>query len=125
MAISLEGRTAIVTGAGGGLGRTHALLLARAGARVIVNDVPQNLAAAEAVVEELRSAGGQASAFGASVTNEEAVAEMVAKTGTVGRYAMVTRDTPLFKGMQRAVSHGDFLGKAISIAKPIASPDTF
>ena len=83
MAVSLAGRTAIVTGAGGGLGRTHALLLARAGAKVIVNDIPQNIANAESVMEEIKSAGGQASAFGASVTNEEAVAEMVAKAGAV------------------------------------------
>ena len=83
MAVSLAGRTAIVTGAGGGLGRTHALLLARAGARVIVNDIPQSLAQAEAVVEEIRSAGGQAEAAGASVTDEAAVAEMVARAGSV------------------------------------------
>jgi hypothetical protein len=83
MAVSLEGRTAIVTGAGGGLGRTHALLLARAGAKVVVNDVPQSIANAEKVVEEIRSAGGQAEAFGASVTDEAAVAEMVAKAGAV------------------------------------------
>jgi NAD(P)-dependent dehydrogenase (short-subunit alcohol dehydrogenase family) len=83
MAVSLQGRTAIVTGAGGGLGRTHALLLARAGARVIVNDIPQSLANAEAVVEEIRSAGGQAEAAGASVTDEAAVAEMIGKAGAV------------------------------------------
>ncbi len=83
MAVSLTGRTAIVTGAGGGLGRTHALLLARAGARVIVNDIPQSIANAENVVEEIRAAGGQAEAFGASVTDEAAVAEMVGQAGTV------------------------------------------
>ncbi|GAA4000062.1 SDR family NAD(P)-dependent oxidoreductase [Sphingomonas humi] len=83
MAVSLEGRTAIVTGAGGGLGRTHALLLARAGAKVVVNDIPQNIDKAQAVMEEILAAGGQATAFGASVTNEEAVAEMVGKAGAV------------------------------------------
>ncbi len=83
MAVSLAGRTAIVTGAGGGLGRTHALLLARAGATVIVNDIPQSLANAEKVVEEIRSAGGQAEAFGASVTDEAAVADMVGTAGVV------------------------------------------
>ncbi|URD60362.1 SDR family NAD(P)-dependent oxidoreductase [Sphingomonas sp. KRR8] len=83
MAISLERKTAIVTGAGGGLGRCHALLLARAGARVIVNDIPQNLDHAQQVVEEIRAAGGQGEAFGASVTDEAAVAEMVGKAGAV------------------------------------------
>ena len=83
MAISLSGRTAIVTGAGGGLGRTHALLLGRAGARVIVNDVPQNLANAEAVADEIRAAGGAAEAAGASVTDEAAVADMVERAGPV------------------------------------------
>ena len=83
MAISLEGKIAIVTGAGGGLGRTHALLLARAGARVIVNDVPQNLALAQGVASEIRELGGEAKAVGASVTDEAAVTAMVAETGAV------------------------------------------
>jgi NAD(P)-dependent dehydrogenase (short-subunit alcohol dehydrogenase family) len=83
MAISLAGRTAIVTGAGGGLGRAHALLLARAGARVIVNDVPQNLDKAESVAEHIRNAGRQAEAAAVSVTDEAAVMEMVAQAGPV------------------------------------------
>lgn len=83
MAISLEGKIAIVTGAGGGLGRTHALLLARAGARVIVNDIPQNLALAHGVASEIRELGGEATAVGASVTDEAAVTAMVAEAGAV------------------------------------------
>jgi len=75
---SLRGRVAIVTGAGGGLGRQHALYLARNGARVVINDVARE--AAEAVAAEINSAGGSASAFAASVTEEAAIAEVVRRT---------------------------------------------
>ena len=71
----LKGKTAIVTGAGGGLGRQHALYLARKGARVLVNDL--GLDAATAVADEIRAAGGEAVAFAGSVTAETAVAAMV------------------------------------------------
>jgi NAD(P)-dependent dehydrogenase (short-subunit alcohol dehydrogenase family) len=84
MAIRFDGRVAIVTGAGGGLGRAHALELARRGAKVVVNDLGGALdgsggssAAADAVVEEIRAAGGEAMADGCSVTDEGGVANMV------------------------------------------------
>jgi NAD(P)-dependent dehydrogenase (short-subunit alcohol dehydrogenase family) len=73
--IRLDGRVAIVTGAGGGLGRAHALLLAQRGARVVVNDVG---AVAEQVVQEIASAGGEAAAAVGSVTDYEFVAKMAA-----------------------------------------------
>jgi NAD(P)-dependent dehydrogenase (short-subunit alcohol dehydrogenase family) len=75
---SLEGRVAIVTGAGGGLGREHALFLARWGARVVVNDLAA--AAAEAVAGEIRAAGGMAMPIAGSVTDEAAVDSMVKRT---------------------------------------------
>lgn len=74
----LKQRVAIVTGAGGGLGRQHALYLARQGARVVVNDM--NGEAAEAVATEIVAAGGEAFGVGASVTDEAAVGAMVART---------------------------------------------
>ena len=85
MSINFEDRVAIVTGAGGGLGKCHALDLASRGAKVVVNDLGGNvdgssdgsLSAAETVVEEIKAAGGQAMANGASVTDRGQVAEMV------------------------------------------------
>jgi NAD(P)-dependent dehydrogenase (short-subunit alcohol dehydrogenase family) len=74
----LEGHIAIITGAGGGLGRQHAHYLARKGARVVVNDV--DAAQAEAVACEIRAAGGEAIACAGSVCDEAAVAAMVART---------------------------------------------
>jgi NAD(P)-dependent dehydrogenase (short-subunit alcohol dehydrogenase family) len=71
--IEFHDRVAIVTGAGGGLGRQHALALAGRGARVVVNDLGH---AAQAVAEEIRTAGGEALASNASVTDFAAVEAM-------------------------------------------------
>ncbi|WP_086620138.1 SDR family NAD(P)-dependent oxidoreductase [Erythrobacter tepidarius] len=76
--MELAGRVAIVTGAGGGLGRSHALELARAGAKVVVNDL--DIDAAERAATEIRTAGGDALAASGSVTDEQAVTEMVGQT---------------------------------------------
>ena len=84
MSISFEGKVAIVTGAGNGLGRSHALELARRGAKVVVNDLGGardgsggSLSAAEIVVEEIIAAGGEAIANGANVTDFQQVQDMV------------------------------------------------
>lgn len=82
--LDFTGRVAIVTGAGGGLGKQHALALARRGAKVVVNDLGGavdgaggSVTAAQAVVDEIRAAGGEAIANGASVTDFAAVEAMV------------------------------------------------
>jgi NAD(P)-dependent dehydrogenase (short-subunit alcohol dehydrogenase family) len=84
MTMRFDGRVAIVTGAGGGLGRQHALALAARGAKVVVNDLGGTVdgnggtpKAAQVVVDEIRAAGGEAIANGASVTDPHAVQAMV------------------------------------------------
>jgi NAD(P)-dependent dehydrogenase (short-subunit alcohol dehydrogenase family) len=87
MPINFANRVAIVTGAGGGLGRAHALYLARLGAKVVVNDLGGSLdgnggnsQAAEKVVAEITAAGGEAIANGASVSDDAGVAQLVRQT---------------------------------------------
>jgi len=82
--IRFDGKVAIVTGAGGGLGRQHALELARRGAKVVINDLGGAVdgsggssEAAAKVVEEIKAAGGEAIANGSSVTDDAGVARMV------------------------------------------------
>jgi len=84
MTISFTDRVAIVTGAGGGIGREYALELAKRGAKVVVNDLGGSRDgsgqsdAAEQVAEEIRSSGGEAMANGGSVTEFEQMEKMVA-----------------------------------------------
>jgi len=84
MTIRFDNRVAIVTGAGGGLGRQYALDLASRGAKVVVNDLGGgrdgsggSLSAAQAVVDEITAAGGEAMANGASVTDADGIFAMV------------------------------------------------
>src|ERR1700743_1118343 len=87
MAISFKDKVVIVTGAGGGLGRSHALHLAKLGAKVVINDLGGSLdgtggnsAAAEKVVAEIKAAGGEAIANGASVSDDAGVAHLIKQT---------------------------------------------
>ncbi len=87
MSITFDNKVAIVTGAGNGLGKTHALALAERGARVVVNDLGGDvhgdggsLSAAQQVVEEIIANGGEAFANGANVADFEQVQQMVADT---------------------------------------------
>ncbi len=84
MSISFNDQVAIVTGAGGGLGRCHALELAKRGAKVVVNDLGGAVdgsggssEAAESVVAEIKAAGGEAIANGGSVSDRAGVQSIV------------------------------------------------
>ncbi len=95
MTIDFKDRVAIVTGAGGGLGRQHALALAARGAKVMVNDLGP---AAEAVAAEIRAAGGEALAYQASVTDFEAVQAMVQQVmDTWGRVDILVNNAGILR----------------------------
>ena len=105
MSIDFKGRVAIVTGAGGGLGRHHALGLAARGAKVLVNDLGGardgsggSVTAAQAVVDEIRAAGGEAIANGASVTDWDAVQAMVKEAvDTWGRIDILVNNAGILR----------------------------
>ena len=98
--VTFDGRVAVVTGAGGGLGRSHALLLAERGARVVVNDLGGTAAgegadvtAAQRVVDEITVAGGEAVANHDSVSTPEGGAAIVqAALDAFGRIDVVVNN---------------------------------
>jgi NAD(P)-dependent dehydrogenase (short-subunit alcohol dehydrogenase family) len=101
MSIRLDGQVAIVTGAGQGLGRCHALALAERGAKVVVNDLGDesgNSVHADAVVAEIEAAGGEAISHGANVANFEQVENMVAKAmGKWGRVDILINNAGILR----------------------------
>ncbi|MDG2060333.1 MAG: SDR family oxidoreductase [SAR86 cluster bacterium] len=104
MAITFEGKVAIVTGAGGGLGRCHALDLAKRGAKVVINDLGGSVdgtgssPAAESVVEEIKASGGEAISNGANVTNIEEVNQMVQEAmDTWGRVDILVNNAGILR----------------------------
>ncbi|HEU0160837.1 MAG TPA: SDR family NAD(P)-dependent oxidoreductase [Rhizomicrobium sp.] len=105
MSISFANKVVIVTGAGGGLGRAHALHLAKLGARVVINDLGGSLdgsggnsEAAEKVVAEIKAAGGEAIANGASVSDDAGVAHLVKQTmDTWGRIDVLVANAGILR----------------------------
>ena len=105
MTINFENQVAIVTGAGGGLGRQHALELGRRGARVVVNDLGGevdgsggSVSAAELVSKEIIDNGGQAIANGASVSDIDSVQNMIDQTmATWGRIDILVNNAGILR----------------------------
>ena len=105
MTISFEGQVAIVTGAGGGLGKQHALELAKRGAKVVVNDLGgsvdgagSSISAAETVSQEILENGGESIAHGASVSDLNAVRNMIDQTmSTWGRVDILVNNAGILR----------------------------
>ena len=105
MSIHYNNQVAIVTGAGNGLGKSHALALAARGAKVVVNDLGGTvdgtgsaLSAAEAVVAEIKAAGGEAIANGANVTRPDEVEALVQQTmAQWGRIDMLVNNAGILR----------------------------
>jgi len=123
MTIRFDGRVAIVTGAGNGLGRAHALGLAARGARVVVNDfggardgTGGSLGPADAVVEEIRKAGGEAIADGADVSKLDQVEAMVAKaTAQWGSVDLLVANAGILRDKSFAKMEADDFRKVVDV----------
>jgi NAD(P)-dependent dehydrogenase (short-subunit alcohol dehydrogenase family) len=123
MTIRFDGRVAIVTGAGNGLGRAHALGLAARGARVVVNDFGGardgsggSLGPADAVVEDIRKAGGEAIADGADVSNFDQVQAMVAKaTAQWGSVDLLVANAGILRDKSFAKMEPDDFRKVVDV----------
>jgi NAD(P)-dependent dehydrogenase (short-subunit alcohol dehydrogenase family) len=121
--VELPGRVAIVTGAGGGLGREHALALAARGAHVVVNDVGGALdgsgndrSRAQMVVDEIISAGGTAIADANSVADMEGAEAMVrAATETFGRVDIVVNNAGIIQDKSFHNMTGESFDQVIAV----------
>ena len=117
MSLDFTDKIVIVTGAGGGLGKSHALDFARRGAKVVVNDLGGSMdgsggssEAAEAVVAEIKAAGGEAIANGSSVTDDAGVDNMIAQTmDAYGRIDVLVNNAGVLRDKSFAkMEIGDF-----------------
>src|SRR2546428_7102427 len=101
----LEGKVAVVTGAGRGIGREHAIALAQAGARIVVNDLGASLAGegadtgpADDVVREIEALGGEAVANGENVADFAGAKRMIdAAISTIGRLAYLVNNAGVLR----------------------------
>jgi len=123
MDIRFDGRVAIVTGAGAGLGRSHALGLAARGAKVVINDLGASTegegrseSAASAVVDEIRAGGGEAIAHGADVADEAGVRDMVDQAmGQWGRIDILVNNAGILRDKTFAKMTLDDFRKVVDV----------